>query len=399
MAYHFFVPTSKAVVHPEFAVEHAGLTMLKPSGKWRLRAAFLVLTIAVISVLHYETPTSYYWAHPLLQRTYYIPILFMALWFGWRGGLAAALLSAFSYLPHLAMAWRLHPEYRFAGYVEIAMFFVIAGITGVLSDQERGYRQKIEETASRLSTTYKELHDSLEQLRRADRLSALGELSAGLAHEIRNPLGALDGAVQILSRTRLPEQERQEFAAMAEKEVSRLNSILTNFLEFARPHAPDRVVVEPGMLLESVSLLASETAKMAGAILQIEADRVPLVHVDSEQIKQVLLNLVLNAVQAMPCGGRIVLRSRQEKGFVLLDVTDEGVGIPEENLERIFDPFFTTRTGGTGLGLSIAYQIVNGHGGHLSAVNNPASGATFTVFLPITYEPPVGTCITQRAMA
>lgn len=373
--------------------------MLKKSGKRRLRAAFLVLTIAVISLLHYNTPTSYYWAHPFLQRAYYIPILLMALWFGWRGGLTAAMLSALLYLPHLAMAWRLHPEYRLAGYVEIGMFFVIAGITGILSDQEGGHRKKIEETASRLSATYKQLHDSLEQLRRADRLSALGELSAGLAHEIRNPLGALDGAVQILRRPQLPEQARQEFAAMAEKEVSRLNGILTNFLEFARPHMPERVLVEPDILLESVSLLASETAKMAGATVQVEAGSVPPVAVDSEQIKQVLLNLVLNAVQAMPSGGKIILRSRQEEGFVLLDVEDEGVGIPEENLERIFDPFFTTRPDGTGLGLSIAYQIVSGHGGHLSAVNNPAGGATFTVFLPITDGPAVRTAITQGAMA
>lgn len=399
MAYDFLVPNPKAVLDPEFPAEHAGVMMLQTSGKRALRAVFLVLAIAVISLLHYNTPTSYYWAHPFLQRAYYIPILLMALWFGWRGGLTAAMLSALSYLPHLAMAWRLHPEYRLAGYVEIGMFFVIAGITGVLSDQERGYRKTIEETASRLSSAYKQLHDSLEQLRRADRLSAMGELSAGLAHEIRNPLSALDGAVQILRRPQLPEQERQEFLAMAEKEVSRLNSILTNFLEFARPHMPERIFVDSGILLESVSQLASETARMAGVIVQVDAGRVPPIAVDSEQIKQVLLNLILNAVQAMPSGGKVVLRSRQEKGFVILDVKDEGIGIPEDNLERIFDPFFTTRTNGTGLGLSIAYQIVNGHGGHLSATNNPAGGATFTVFLPITQEAAVGTAITQGATA
>jgi two-component system sensor histidine kinase HydH len=358
--------------------------MLKTSGEQRLRAALLVLAIAVISVLHYNTPTTYLWAHPLLQRAYYIPIMLMALWFGWRGGVSAATLIAVSYLPHIAVAWRPHPEYRITGFVEIGMFFIIGALTGVLADQERSYRKKIEETAARLSETYQQLQKSAEQLRRADRLSALGELSAGLAHEIRNPLSALDGAVQILRRPQLPEPSRQEFAAMAEKEVSRLNRLLGNFLEFARPHAPQRTLIESTLLLESVRDLAGETAKMARVTIRISVEQIPQVFVDAEQIKQVLLNLVLNAVQAMPSGGEIVLRCRQESRSVLLEVADQGVGIPEENMERIFDPFFTTRSGGTGLGLSIAYQMIHRHQGHLSVTKNSGPGMTFVVRLPLS---------------
>ncbi len=374
----------------QHAAYDAQLEMLKTSSARRWRAPLLMLAIAVVSLLHYNTPTSYYWAHPLLQRAYYIPILLMALWFGWRGGIAAAGFAALSYTPHIAMAWRLHPEYRLTGYVEMGMFFVIGALTGVLADQERAYRRKIEETASRLRKTYKQLHDSVEQLRRADRLSALGELSAGLAHEIRNPLGALDGAVQILRRPQLSEQTRQEFAVMAEREVSRLNGLLTNFLEFARPHAPQRVSVEPRLLLESVSQLAGETVKMAGCRIRLQTDDSPAVFVDLEQIKQVLLNLVLNAVQAMPSGGEICLRCMQEADSVRLEVVDEGVGIANENLERIFDPFFTTRPDGTGLGLSIAYQIINAHGGHLSVSNNPRAGVTFRIVLPLSQPETVG---------
>ncbi|MGE5322670.1 MAG: two-component system sensor histidine kinase NtrB, partial [Actinomycetota bacterium] len=333
--------------------------------------------------LHYNTPTAHYWVHPFLQRSYYIPVLLMALWFGWRGGIAAAALAAASYLPHIAMAWRLHPEYRITGYVEIGMFFVLGTLTGILADQERSHRRKIEESASQLNDAYTQLRASLDQLRRADRLSALGELSAGLAHEIRNPLGALDGAVQILSRPGLAEPARREFAGMAEKELSRLKGLLTNFIEFARPQPPQRSLVEPELLLQAVSLLAGETAKMAGVKIRIESRQTPELFVDTEQIKQVLLNLVLNAVQAMASGGEIVLRCRQEDGLVLLEVVDQGVGIAEENLERIFDPFFTTRAGGTGLGLSIAYQIITGHGGRIRVTNNPDRGATFTLALPL----------------
>lgn len=357
---------------------------MKASRKQRWRAFFPVLAIGLVSLLHYYTPTTHYWMHPLLQRAYYVPVLLMALWFGWRGGIVTAALAALSYLPHIAMAWQSQPGYRAAGYVEIGMFFVIGGLTGALADEERSQRKKIEETAAKLKETYMQLQAFLEQLRRADRLSALGELSAGLAHEIRNPLGSLEGAVQILRRPELPAQTRQEFAEMADREVVRLKGLLTNFLEFARPQPPRRTVIEPQLLLESVSQLAGETAKMAGSTIRIEALQVPAVFVDAEQIKQVLLNLVLNAVQAMPSGGEVVLRSRQAGGSALLEVVDQGVGIAQENLERIFDPFFTTRAGGTGLGLSIAYQIINRHEGHLSVSKNADRGVTFTVALPLS---------------
>ncbi len=348
----------------------------------RLRLASLVCAIALISLLHYLTPTSHIWLHPLLQRAYYIPILLMALWFGWRGGIAAAVIAGILYLPHIMMEWRSNPEYRATQYVEIVMFFVIAAIIGALADVERKQKQKIEETALKLSETYARLQASIEQLRRADRLSALGELSAGLAHEIRNPLGALEGAVQILQRPELPAETRHEFAQMADKEVGRLKTLLTNFLDFARPQPPRRTLIEPALLLASVARLAAETAKMAKVQVFTENEETEPIAVDAEQIKQVLLNLVLNAVQAMPKGGQVVLRARQEDRSVLLEVADQGGGIAPENLERIFDPFFTTRANGTGLGLSIAHQIVHGHGGDIVVSNNPDCGATFTLVLP-----------------
>ena len=347
----------------------------------------LLAVIAGVSMLHYWIPTTHVWLHPLFQRGYYIPILLMALLYGLRGGILAAFLSGLLYVPHILMSWGSEPEYRAAQFIEIGMFFVVGSLTGILADHERLQREKVEETARKLSEVYAQLQASFEQLRRADRLSALGELSAGLAHEIRNPLGSIEGAMQILRRPALPEKTRQEFGELGQKEVDRLKGLLTNFLDFARPQTPKRVPTEPRQLLESIAKLVGETARMAGVRVRIEsADGVRALLLDPEQMKQVLLNLVINAIQAMPAGGEVMLRTLSNPDVVILEVQDEGTGIPPEDLERVFNPFVTTRPGGTGLGLSIAYQIVSHHGGHIAARRNPERGMTFAVTLPLGSE-------------
>lgn len=343
--------------------------------------------IGLVAFLHYAAPMTHVWVHPLLQRAYYIPILLAALWFGWRGGLAAAALAGASYIPHIISAWKYEPEYTAAQYIEVGMFLAIATLTGILADHERAQRRKAEESARNLTAVNAQLQASFDQLRRADRLSALGELSAGLAHEIRNPLGSIEGAVQILSRRELPDETRTEFADMAFREVSRLKGLLSHFLEFARPQQPRVVTSDIESLLESVARLASETARMAKVDITVETPQnLPAASMDPEQIRQVLLNLVINAVQAMSAGGTIRLRALRHGDEVQIEVQDEGTGIPDDNLERIFDPFFTTRASGTGLGLSIAYQIVNKHRGHIAARRNAERGMTFTVTLPICDE-------------
>lgn len=349
--------------------------------QWRIFG--LTAAIIGISLLHYLTPTHHFWLHELFQRGYYIPILLAALWFGWRGGVLSAAFAGLLYAPHIILDWSSFPGYS-AHHIEVLMFFGVGIMCGVLADQARKEHTKLEETARRLNVVNQQLQASFEHLRRADRLSALGELSAGLAHEIRNPLGAIEGAVQILRRPELPVPTRQEFGEVVQKEVNRLKDLLSNFLEFARPRPPQRVPTNPDTLLESVKSLAQETAKMSGIHISVESSSsLPLVGADPEQMRQVLLNLVINALQAMPNGGQVVLRAGRRSEHVILQVQDEGGGIDAENLERIFDPFFTTRPEGTGLGLSTAYQIVSQHGGHISVQRNTGKGMTFTVTLPL----------------
>ncbi len=341
-------------------------------------------TILIVSVLHYSTPMSHDWLHALFERAYYVPVLLAAMWFGWRGGVLAAAFSSAAYTPFILTEWRSSPAQQAALFVELGMFFLIGGLAGLLFDQEKKHRANVEETARRLSEVYAQLQASFEQLRRADRLSALGELSAGLAHEIRNPLGSIEGSVQILRRPNLSEETKQEFGKLAEEEINRLKELLTNFLQFARPQAPRRRPTDFGQLFESVRTLTEKTAKMSGCHVKIEpSDGLPSIPVDPDQIKQVLLDLVLNAVQAMPEGGEVVLRASTGDDAIGIEVRDEGIGIEPGNLEKIFDPFFTTRASGTGLGLSIVYQIVRQHGGRVEVRRNPVRGMTFTLLLPL----------------
>jgi len=349
------------------------------------RAAVVVGTILLVSALHYVTAPTHIWLHPLLQRAYYIPVLLAAMWFGWRGGLLAAGFSSLLYVPFIVWMWKTASAYSASQYMEVGMFFVIGGLAGALFDAEKRNRAKVEETARKLSEVYAQLQASFEQLRRADRLTALGELSAGLAHEIRNPLGSIEGAVQILRRPTLSEETKQEFGTMAQEEIGRLKGLLTHFLQFARPAPPRRTPTEIGELLDSVRRLADETARMSGSNIRVEqGEGLPAIMVDPEQIKQMLLDVVLNAIQSMPGGGKVVLRAVPTDGNdIAVEVQDEGVGIEEENLQKIFDPFFTTRPGGTGLGLAIAHQIVAQHGGHIEVKRNRDKGMTFSVALPI----------------
>lgn len=352
--------------------------------KLSTRVVVLFAIIFAISLLHYLTPTSHLWFHTLLERAYYVPLLLMALWYGWRGGILAAVFIGILYIPHIEMAWRMHPEYNAAQWVEVGMFFIISALTGVLADHERAQRHRAEEMATQLAKVNVDLQSSFTLLRRADRLSAMGELAAGLAHEIRNPLGAIDGAVQILTREPLAAETKREFGELAQRELDRLKGIVNQFLNFARPQPPKRIAIEPALLLHSVARLVSETAKMAGVEIRVEETAsVPTICVDPEQIKQVLLNLAINAVQAMPSGGKVMLRTLADSGNVRLEVQDEGVGIDPENAERIFNPFFTTRDEGTGLGLSIAERIVSQHGGRIESRRNRDRGMTFSVTLPL----------------
>ncbi len=343
--------------------------------------------IGVASALHYLTSPSLLLWHQLFQRLYYLPIIYAAIYFGWRGGLLASGLSALCYIPHIVMMWQ-HPmpDYAMNQYAEIIVFFMVGTVTGILADRGRRQRMELLATSEQLAKVNRDLQDSFEQIKRADRLSAIGQLSASLAHEIRNPLASIDGAANLIESPQTPEEMRRGALVIVHKEIQRLNRLLTNLLDFARPRRPEFQAVEPGRLIDSIVTLAGHSAEQKGIAIRKEASpSVPAFECDPEQMKQVILNLAINAVQAMTTPGEIVISARQSDSSVTIGVRDQGPGIAEGDLDRVFNPFFTTKESGTGLGLSVVHQIVTQHGGRVVVERNPDRGMTFSVIVPLRH--------------
>jgi signal transduction histidine kinase len=353
------------------------------AAKLNWKALALVLAgIAVTSAGHYLTPPEMRLWHSIFQRLYYLPVVYAAIAFGWIGGLAAALLAALLYIPHILTMWSHEHHYAMEQYAEICMFLAVGLVTGVLSDLERKRRAELQVTAQKLSHVYRELQDTFEQVKRADRLSAIGQLAAGLAHEIRNPLASIDGAAELLAVADDQPDLRKETVAIIRKECARLNRLLTSLLDFARPRHPEWRQVDLSPVLDSVIELVGHSAR-AGINIHKETGPGALsILGDQEQLTQVILNLTLNAAQAMPDGGDVWLIARRNDDGVTIQVKDQGSGIPAENLDKIFNPFFTTKDAGTGLGLSVVHQIVTQHSGNVTVAGNPDRGATFTLFFP-----------------
>lgn len=340
-----------------------------------LKHIVLLLLILVISVFHFATPTEYLYLHEIYQRCYYIPIILAAFWYGPLWGFLSAALTSVLYGIHIHRDWIYFPTYSFNQYAEIFLYNVIGLLIGFLSLRERRHREKLERTSGELSQAYQRLQSAFEQLKQSDRLAALGQLSAGIAHEIRNPLGSIKGSIEILETEIAPDNPKHEFVRIIKEETARLNSIVAEFLTFARPPKP---AVEPASLNELISstlILLQKAAEQSGVeIRRILDPHLPEVDVDRDQIRQVLLNIVLNGIQAMPEGGVLEVSSAADGGMVTVEIADNGPGLEEKDLDRVFDPFFTTKPQGTGLGLSISYQLVQSHGGRISVRRNSGRG-------------------------
>lgn len=241
--------------------------------------------------------------------------------------------------------------------------------------------EKIQKTTADLSKTEA-------QLIRSEKLAALGQLAAGIAHEIRNPLTSINILIHSLTENLSSGNSQKEDLKVIEEEIHRINEIVDQFLRFAKPAPPLLKKADVISIFEETLQLLRPQIEKQGIVIQKEFQPLPPILMDREQMKQVILNLLLNAVQAMPKGGNLVLKGHIPEGdrWIRLSIQDSGVGISCEDINKLFDPFFSTKEGGMGLGLSIAHRIIDQHHGKIEVESTPGEGTLFTVWLPIHKE-------------
>lgn len=356
------------------------------------RLLFLAAAIGVITFLHYSTGRYLLFYHEILTRLYYIPIILAAFWFGLRGGLISSIFISLVYAPHLVFQLAEVLQYEAGAFLEIVLYNVVGAVTGVMAQRIQDEKERFHRTALELQKLHRELEQQTnllleqeEMLRRADRLSALGALSAGIAHEIRNPLASIKGTAEILQEDYPPADRKYEFLQILIKEVNRLNKVVENFLSFARPQPPDLGPCEVGAVIKSVLELVKPPAQKAQVHISTSFDGqgTDLI-ADAEQLKQAFLNIILNALQAMPHGGELKITTRHQNPWVEIYIEDQGIGIPSQELDKIFNPFYTTKGEGTGLGLAITHRIIaENHGGQIEVESKAGKGTRFVVRLPL----------------
>jgi signal transduction histidine kinase len=337
-------------------------------------AVIAVVTVGTVA-FHYgflfpSSSTHHGLLHVIHGRLCYIPIILAATGFGVRGGLGVALAIIVLTLPYPRVRGITDRATLVGEYTEMVFYLAIGLTAGVLIEQQWRERRRREALQRELA--------------QQERLSSLGQMAAGLAHEIKNPLGSIQGVAEILGDGAGDDPRKRELLGVLTKESRRLGGVVDHFLAFARPR-PRRLATV--IVNDAVERTASQM-EIAAAARRVSVERrfapdVPAIEADAEQLHQVFMNVILNAVAASPDGGSIVVATARREGGAVVTFTDRGPGIAAADLPRVFDPFFTTRDTGTGLGLSISHSIVEDHGGRIAIESEPGRGTVVTVTLPV----------------
>lgn len=321
--------------------------------------------------------------HSPYQVLLAIPVLQSAFLFGLTATILTILAADATIFLWLWHYFAHHPPASQAEYLEGGMLAVIFALIGLLV---WFLVEQLRSKQIRLTRTLGDLHAARESLVREEKLSAIGRLASGIAHEIRNPVAMIMSALSMASDPAIPPREREEMFAIANRQAGRLGSLATDFLTYARPVVPRRGPVLVGDLLAATEGAARALATSRGIAVECELGEDRSILVDSSQVEGALLNLALNAAEATPEAGTIRIAARIFEDRVEIDVENSGDAIPDEYLERIFEPFFTTKSTGTGLGLAIARAVANSHGGELWVSRNEAGRVTFTISLSVDGE-------------
>lgn len=238
--------------------------------------------------------------------------------------------------------------------------------------------------------TFQDLTDIVRlenEIKQREKFAAIGELAANIAHEIRNPLASLRGSIEIIKENRIGEEHKRKLMDIAVDEISRLNTIITEFLSYSNPKSPDFKPRNLSVLLDTTVSLLTSTAGLSQEIsLSVDIEKDLYADIDEDKMRQVFWNLLTNALEAMHGNGKISIEARSDNGYIVTEISDTGDGISEEDHERVFYPFFTTKKAGTGLGLAIVYRIIEDHRGSIEVLSSLGQGATFTIRIPVQQD-------------
>lgn len=246
--------------------------------------------------------------------------------------------------------------------------------------------QSFNEMSRKMESDIEQLRKLNEQLIRTEKLAAMGTLSAGVAHEVNNPLASISSLIQMMQSKQNLDDETRERLGLISTQISRISQVTRDMMDFARARPAARSDADINSVIEtSLRLAAFDSGFKKISVVKILNKNLPGISVDADQLQQVFLNLFLNAKDAMPTGGELNIKSHADAETVIIEISDTGTGIDPEFAKQIFDPFFTTKPGGkgTGLGLAVCYGIVTAHGGKIEAAANFPSGTTFSITLPV----------------
>ncbi len=327
------------------------------------------LSILALTLAHYLTPPDKPLLHDIYRRLYYVPIILAAFTYGFKGALISSVTVSIVFIPHVFHRWgHIHLQTMDALF-EILLYNVVAWVSGALVELERRQRARLKEAQ--------------EELIQSNKFKVLGELASGMAHEIRNPLGSIQGALEIIKEDYKQGDKKFEFLNILFKEIRRLNRVVTDFLSYARPSQPALIGCDVNQLIqESLSIIKPEADKKRIALNANLNPQLPQIQADPSQIKQALLNLLLNSLQALENSGQIWVTSEAKDGWISMEIRDSGPGISPENLAKVFIPFFTTKKEGVGLGLGIVERIIQNHKGRISVESQIGQGTVFAIRLP-----------------
>jgi signal transduction histidine kinase len=329
--------------------------------EWQ-KALIIVLMIGAIVYLHYFTFPDMRYHHAFYRMLFYLPLVLGCFWFGLKGAIYISASITTFYLPYVIGHWQRLSLEVFDKLLEGLLFITIAFILGFLVEKEKK-RQRA--------------------LLRAESLAAIGKALSEVAHDMKTPLVAIGGfANQVYNRLKPNDPARKKLDILI-KETGRLESLVKGMLDFGRPIELQATRTNLNELVLESMEVAQPMASSTGVELKADLNpALPSLLLDAPRVKQVLLNLVTNAVQASPAGEQVLVKTRPTEEGVVLDITDHGCGITVENRESVFHPFVSTKKGGTGLGLAIVKKIVEGHGGEVSFHRNGQRGVTFRIRLP-----------------